>query len=200
MVKNALLNRLRIKIEHHVDKLAQLIAKTQITPNTLTLMSLVVVIIGTPLVVTTRSGLVFAVIVLVSGFLDAVDGAVARVSGMSSLRGALLDSLIDRVCEAFYALYMLILGLNPLVVLVFLSLSFIASYLRARGESLGISLLGVGLMERAERLIGLVIMAIVFEFAGHGAANIVLVVLTGLVGVTVIQRALYIWSNLSSAK
>jgi archaetidylinositol phosphate synthase len=163
-------------------------------------MSLVVVIIGTPLVVTTRSGLVFAVIVLVSGFLDAVDGAVARVSGMSSLRGALLDSLIDRACEAFYALYMLILGLNPLVVLVFLSLSFIASYLRARGESLGISLLGVGLMERAERLIGLVIMAIVFEFAGHGAANIVLVVLTGLVGVTVIQRALYIWSNLSSAK
>jgi archaetidylinositol phosphate synthase len=166
------------------------------SPNTLTLLSLVVVVAGLPMVVITRRGLVLAAVVILSGFLDVLDGAVARVLKASTARGALLDSLIDRVCEAFYAVYALILGLDPLVVTVFLFLSLITSYLRSRGESLGVSLMGVGLMERAERLIGLVITAIVLEVFSHAAANAVLLILACLVGVTVIQRTVYIWRNL----
>lgn len=190
------MNKLRIKIERRVNYVAQLIAKTRMSPNTLTLLSLVVVVAGLPMVVITRRGLVLAAVVILSGFLDVLDGAVARVLKASTARGALLDSLIDRVCEAFYAVYALILGLDPLVVTVFLFLSLITSYLRSRGESLGVSLMGVGLMERAERLIGLVITAIVLEVFSHAAANAVLLVLACLVGVTVIQRTVYIWRNL----
>jgi len=190
------LNKLRIKIESRVNYVAQLIAKTRMSPNTLTLLSLVVVVAGLPMVVITRRGLVLAAVVILSGFLDVLDGAVARVLKASTARGALLDSLIDRVCEALYAVYALILGLDPLVVTVFLFLSLITSYLRSRGESLGVSLMGVGLMERAERLIGLVITAIVLEVFSHAAANAVLLILACLVGVTVIQRTVYIWRNL----
>jgi archaetidylinositol phosphate synthase len=190
------LNKLRIEIERRVNYVAQLIAKTRMSPNTLTLLSLVVVVAGLPMVVITRRGLVLAAVVILSGFLDVLDGAVARVLKASTARGALLDSLIDRVCEALYAVYALILGLDPLVVTVFLFLSLITSYLRSRGESLGVSLMGVGLMERAERLIGLVITAIVLEVFSHAAANAVLLVLACLVGVTVIQRTVYIWRNL----
>lgn len=191
-----MLNKLRIKIERRVNYVAQLIAKTRMSPNTLTLLSLVVVVAGLPMVVITRRGLVLAAVVILSGFLDVLDGAVARVLKASTARGALLDSLIDRVCEALYAVYALILGLDPLVVTVFLFLSFITSYLRSKGESLGVSLMGVGLMERSERLIGLVITAIVLEVFSHAAANAVLLVLACLVGVTVIQRTVYIWRNL----
>lgn len=190
------MNKLRIKIERRVNYVAQLIAKTRMSPNTLTLLSLVVVVAGLPMVVITRRGLVLAAVVILSGFLDVLDGAVARVLKASTARGALLDSLIDRVCEALYAVYALILGLDPLVVTVFLFLSLITSYLRSRGESLGVSLMGVGLMERAERLIGLVITAIVLEVFSHAAANAVLLILACLVGVTVIQRTVYIWRNL----
>lgn len=190
------MNKLRIKIESRVNYVAQLIAKTRMSPNTLTLLSLVVVVAGLPMVVITRRGLVLAAVVILSGFLDVLDGAVARVLKASTARGALLDSLIDRVCEALYAVYALILGLDPLVVTVFLFLSLITSYLRSRGESLGVSLMGVGLMERAERLIGLVITAIVLEVFSHAAANAVLLILACLVGVTVIQRTVYIWRNL----
>lgn len=190
------MNKLRIKIERRVNYVAQLIAKTRMSPNTLTLLSLVVVVAGLPMVVITRRGLVLAAVVILSGFLDVLDGAVARVLKASTARGALLDSLIDRVCEALYAVYALILGLDPLVVTVFLFLSLFTSYLRSRGESLGVSLMGVGLMERAERLIGLVITAIVLEVFSHAAANAVLLVLACLVGVTVIQRTVYIWRNL----
>lgn len=190
------MNKLRIKIERRVNNVAQLIAKTRMSPNTLTLLSLVVVVAGLPMVVITRRGLVLAAVVILSGFLDVLDGAVARVLKASTARGALLDSLIDRVCEALYAVYALILGLDPLVVTVFLFLSLITSYLRSRGESLGVSLMGVGLMERAERLIGLVITAIVLEVFSHAAANAVLLILACLVGVTVIQRTVYIWRNL----
>ncbi len=190
------MNKLRIKIERRVNNVAQLIAKTRMSPNTLTLLSLVVVVAGLPMVVITRRGLVLAAVVILSGFLDVLDGAVARVLKASTARGALLDSLIDRVCEALYAVYALILGLDPLVVTVFLFLSLITSYLRSRGEFLGVSLMGVGLMERAERLIGLVITAIVLEVFSHAAANAVLLVLACLVGVTVIQRTVYIWRNL----
>lgn len=190
------MNKLRIKIERRVNNVAQLIAKTRMSPNTLTLLSLVVVVAGLPMVVITRRGLVLAAVVILSGFLDVLDGAVARVLKANTARGALLDSLIDRVCEALYAVYALILGLDPLVVTVFLFLSLITSYLRSKGESLGVSLMGVGLMERAERLIGLVITAIVLEVFSHAAANAVLLVLACLVGVTVIQRTVYIWRNL----
>jgi len=194
------LNKLRIKLEPFLSKLALVISRTPLTPNTLTLLSLFVVVVGIYLLLTIRRGLLLAIVMLISGFLDAVDGTLARVSGRSTQKGALLDSITDRVCEAFFALMLLLLGLNSYIVLIFLATSFLTSYLRARGESLGVSLSGVGLMERAERLIGLLIVALILEFSYIDVANALLAVLTLLTGVTVIQRFMYIWSRLDSVK
>jgi len=153
-----------------------------------------------PLALLTRNGLVVAAIISITGLLDVIDGAVARVSRRSSLRGALLDSFIDRLCEAILTIAMLILGLNPQIIVVFFTFSFLASYLRAKGESLGVSLSGVGLMERPERLIGLITVALTVDLAGITAANTLLLVLAVLTGITVLQRFLYIWRRLSSVK
>jgi len=194
-VKSALLNKLRSKLEPLLSKLASVLGRTGVSPNAVTLLSLITAITGVLVTLSTRSGLVLGLTVLVSGFFDAIDGALARVQRRSSARGALLDSVADRVCEALFALGILALGLNPYVVCLFLALSSLTSYLRARGESLGVVSAGVGLMERAERLISLLIITTVYELAGLAIANALLTIVVVLTGVTVVQRFLHIWGR-----
>jgi archaetidylinositol phosphate synthase len=79
--------------------------------------------------------------------------------------------------------------------LIYLGFSMIISYERARGESLGISMIGVGLMERGERLLGLMLVTTLFLF-DPGVANIALIVLASLAAFTVVERAVYVWRNL----
>ncbi|HEX5921903.1 MAG TPA: CDP-alcohol phosphatidyltransferase family protein [Nitrososphaeraceae archaeon] len=95
-----------------------------------------------------------SILLLISGFFDIVDGSVARVMKKSTTKGAFLDSNFDKVSEALIFIGIAIGGLsNPILVMIALSTSILVSYLRARAESLGIELEGVGIGERAERLL-----------------------------------------------
>lgn len=90
-----------------------------------------------------------------SGILDYIDGRLARALGQSSKRGAALDSMLDRYSDA-----MVLSGLAWFyrdtwvlaVVLVALAGSLLTSYIRAKGESLGVNA-QVGVMQRAERIV-----------------------------------------------
>lgn len=91
---------------------------------------------------------------LISGFFDIVDGSVARVSKTSTSRGAFLDSNFDKISEALIFIGIAIGGLSsPILAMIALSTSILVSYIRARAESLGIELKGIGIGERAERLL-----------------------------------------------
>ena len=95
-----------------------------------------------------------SILLLISGFFDIVDGSVARVTKKSTTKGAFLDSNFDKVSEALIFIGIAIGGLsNPILAMIALSTSILVSYLRARAESLGIGLKGVGIGERAERLL-----------------------------------------------
>lgn len=95
-----------------------------------------------------------SILLLISGFFDIVDGSVARVMKKSTTKGAFLDSNFDKVSEALIFIGIAIGGLsNPILAMIALSTSILVSYLRARAESLGIDLKGVGIGERAERLL-----------------------------------------------
>jgi archaetidylinositol phosphate synthase len=95
-----------------------------------------------------------SIMLLISGFFDIVDGSVARVSKRSTSRGAFLDSNFDKISEALIFIGIAIGGLSsPILAMIALSTSILVSYLRARAESLGIELKGVGIGERAERLL-----------------------------------------------
>jgi len=105
--------------------------------------------------------LLAALLLLLSGLLDALDGSVARVRGEASPRGALLDSVVDRIEDAIYAYGLLLLGLPQPLVYLLLVLSLLFSYVRARYESLANrSLEGVGLMERGERVIAIAVIVL----------------------------------------
>lgn len=130
------------------------------------------------------------VALLVSGFLDIVDGQVARATNRQSERGAFLDSVSDRIAEAAVFVGMAVGGVAaPQLVVLAVALSMTVSYTRARAESLGISLAGVGIGERAERLAIIAIAAIV---AGAAQAphimDYALALVCVLAGITIVQR------------
>lgn len=99
-----------------------------------------------------------AVLLLLTGLPDALDGAVAKASGTASMRGAYLDSVSDRLSDGLLFAgcgWYLASGDEPRLAILPFGLYIAASlvsYQRAKAESLGYEAKG-GLMERAERFI-----------------------------------------------
>jgi archaetidylinositol phosphate synthase len=123
------------------------------------------------------------VLVIFSGLFDVLDGAVARATGKTSPRGAFLDSTLDRVSEVVVYLGILVGNyVNPFFVLLALSLSLLVSYARAKGDSLGVNLAGIGVGERSERLLVLVV-ASLLSVVGLGV-----LIVGALALVTFVQR------------
>ncbi len=132
-------------------------------------------------------------LLIVSGIFDVLDGAVARVTNRVSKSGAFNDSTLDRLAElAVYAgiIYGNYSSNSPLIVLMALGFSLLVSYTRAKGDSLGVSLSGIGIGERAERLIVL----IVFSILGYVWIGVAIVLI--LAFVTFVQRYLAILKKL----
>jgi archaetidylinositol phosphate synthase len=119
----------------------------------------------------------------VSGFFDVLDGAVARATGRTSRRGAFLDSTLDRVSEIVVFLGILVGGYaSPFLVTLALSLSVLVSYTRAKGDALGVSLAGIGVGERSERLVVLILASLL------GFVEIGVLVVALLALITFVQR------------
>jgi len=109
------------------------------------------------------------------GFLDILDGRVARIRNQVSRSGAFFDSVIDRYAELFVfgGLTFFYKDSWALVTVLVASLgSLMVSYTRARGEALGVSDLNIGLMQRPERIfilgMSMVFSPIVENLFGHG--------------------------------
>ena len=125
------------------------------------------------------------IVFLACGLLDALDGALARLTGTANPFGALLDSVLDRLSEAALflglAIYALEAGFSDdrrlffiVVLLLALIFSQAVSYLRARGEGLGVFIRS-GLMTRSERVVllgaGLLVDQIVWVLLFIAAAS-----------------------------
>jgi CDP-diacylglycerol--glycerol-3-phosphate 3-phosphatidyltransferase len=101
-----------------------------------------------------------AILVLIGGLCDLLDGQLARRLSQGSPKGAFWDSVMDRYGEAF--VFMGILAYlqrfpayspwSGVLVLAAMLGAFSVSYTRARGEGLGVSFPG-GLFTRPERLL-----------------------------------------------
>jgi archaetidylinositol phosphate synthase len=123
------------------------------------------------------------ILLLISGFFDIVDGQVARVNGKSSKKGAFLDSVFDKIAEISIFLGILIGGYSEgYLVLLAIGFSLLVSYTRARAESLGVQLQGMGIGERAERLLVIAIIGII------GYLNYAVVIVIIIAGITFVQR------------
>ena len=141
---------------------ARFLKALKLTPNAVTLLGFAVSVVAAYLV---GSGWLLAggVVFLLGGALDLMDGALARLTGTESPFGALLDSVFDRLGEAALfvglAVYGLRAGFGDHYLMFFMTVLLLAlifsqgvSYLRARGEGLGV-FTRAGVMTRPERVV-----------------------------------------------
>jgi CDP-diacylglycerol--glycerol-3-phosphate 3-phosphatidyltransferase len=142
-------------------------------------------------------------LLLLSGAVDTLDGQVARRGGMVSRFGAFYDSTLDRVGDgatfigiAVYFLTAPGIALplaSAVVCMVAVVSSLLVSYARARAEGLGLDC-KVGVVQRAERLVGLGVPSVLVGAGPDGMVLQAIVVLLALLSaVTVVQRFVYVY-------
>ncbi len=173
----------------------KLLARTPITPNILTWLGFWITVGAAALVIT---GNLFAagLVVLVAGFFDMLDGALARTTNRVTRFGSLLDSTLDRLSEAVLLLSLLVIYTREqqvaesLLVGIALLGSLLVSYIRARIEALGIEC-RVGLFTRPERVIILALGLLLSQF--DYVLVIALAIITFFSFFTAGQRLLYAW-------
>lgn len=141
-------------------------------------------------------------LLLLSGFCDALDGALARLHRETTAFGGFLDSLLDRYADAVVYVGIIVSGLcDALWGLAALIGSLLVSYSRARAEAAGIEMESIGLAERAERIIILVVASIIATFwQPKTAMNTAIILLAILSNLTVLQRSLHVYNKLKKGQ
>ncbi len=165
-----LLNRIRDTMDPFLTKVGTIFASMGLSANFFTWLSLITFTLA-GILYACRSlvgeywvylPLIGSCLILLGGFLDIVDGSVARITKQVSKRGSFLDSTGDRISEAVIFIGIAKGGFaEPTLCMIALSLSFLVSYTRAKAESLQLGLAGLGLGERAERLLLLAVVSLI---------------------------------------
>ena len=148
------------------------------------------------------------IMVLVAGYFDILDGALARRTNQASNFGAVLDSTLDRLSEGIVLLgiaaLVLTTGRDSLftlinrewaVALVVVTLigSVLVSYIRARAEALGIEC-QEGIFTRTERVVVMALCLLVNQIV------IALALIAVLSFVTVGQRLFHVYQKTKTSK
>jgi len=187
-----MLNNLRDSLQPCLEKIGKNFARTGLSPNVWTSIGLAFAFASA---IVYGINIEFALIIggillLISGFFDIVDGQVARVTKKTSTKGAFLDSVFDKIAEVAIFLGILVGGYaEPYLVFLAITLSLLVSYTRARAESVGKSLQGVGIGERAERILVIAIGGIIAGIVGlPEIMEYAVIIVVIIAAITFIQR------------
>lgn len=208
--------RIRRIFKPFVVKIARSLAKKGMTPNNATIVMLLssigvfLYLVFVPLnwvTIAIYGGIVFSI-----GIFDGIDGSIARITNTSSKFGGILDSSLDRISDAliFFAPAARELFKNDMIDASVLKLSFLwivpiwfwticlvigafmTSYIRARATLADKRAdTDVGLLGRSERLIIIVILAIL------NLIPLAIVILAFLANGTAIYRLIKARNSLS---
>ena len=142
-----------------MESVARGFAGAGFTANSLTFVGIVVGIAAACLFAL-RAEILAGFILLLCGFFDVLDGAVARITGRVTAFGGVLDSVADRYVDSLILIGIALGGLGEAGLLpgwawvaAALVGSLMVSYTRARTEAAGSGTLDVGIAERGERLL-----------------------------------------------
>ncbi len=109
-----------------------------VTPNRLTLLSFFVSGVLAPLFILKGELLFSGILVYVGALLDSLDGDLARVRGISSKEGAILDAVLDRYIDLFLISALILYDRECLEWgLVAMVGSALVPYVRAKTEAVG---------------------------------------------------------------
>jgi CDP-diacylglycerol--glycerol-3-phosphate 3-phosphatidyltransferase len=197
--------RIQQRARQLVTAIIQPLAYLGVTPNTLTIVGLLLSVVAA-LVIAQGYMFVGGLLILLAGVFDMFDGAMARVRNAATTFGAFLDSTLDRYSESIILFGLLYYALQHpglqdvlwpapheqtwMILFVFIAVvgSLMVSYTKARAEGLGIEC-KTGLLARPERVI---ILAIgLLTNTGIWA----LALLAVLSHVTAVERIIAVWQN-----
>jgi len=188
-------SKLKEQFENTVRGFVKPLGGLGVTPNHLTMLGIALAGV-TAYIYTKVPGnkeylLYAAGMFIVSGFVDAIDGVLARSTGKVTKFGGFFDSVADRYSDAIVYSGVIAAGLcNLWAGLLALFGSMLVSYARARAEMEGVKMAGIGLAERAERMIFLALCTAA-SYWYPDALNIGVLILAALAHLTVLQRSLY---------
>jgi CDP-diacylglycerol--glycerol-3-phosphate 3-phosphatidyltransferase len=148
-------DQMRIVFKGVTEPIAGFFNRIGLLPNTMTLLGLAGNVIGA-ILLAQGNMLWGGILILIMGPVDAPDGTMARLRGMTGNFGAFVDSVSDRYSELiiFGGLIYYYAQQNDMVssIAVYAAAagSVLVSYIRSRGQSLGWDT-KVGILTRAER-------------------------------------------------
>ena len=180
---------------YFIQPTVRLFARTPITPSALTWFGFLLTI-GAAVLITQGHLLAAGMVVLIAGFFDILDGALARHINQTTRFGALLDSTLDRLSDGIPLLGILVLYTREpstagiLLAGVALLGSLMVSYVRARGEALGMEC-QEGLFTRPERVVVLTLGLLLSQF--DYALIVALTIIVIFSFITVGQRLAHLW-------
>jgi CDP-diacylglycerol--glycerol-3-phosphate 3-phosphatidyltransferase len=178
------------------------LTRAGVSPNALTTVG-TTILVGAGVAFGIAQVRIGGLLLLVSGVIDMLDGRVAREGNIVTKFGAFYDSTLDRIGEsalfAGIAVFFVAGGVPQgwvvpalLATLVALVAGLTVSYARARAEGLGLEC-KVGIVQRAERILGLGVPSLVFSAGPQGfLLAAVVAVLAVLSVVTVVQRVVHV--------
>jgi len=191
-----MLNKLRPYVKIVLDPIAE---RMKINPNIITMAGLLVSLVAAYMFA--RGDLLLGgVFIALSGFVDMLDGAIARKNQTNTPFGGVLDSTMDRFADVFILMGIIYGGfVDWFIGILALLASFTVSYVRARAESEGIKC-DVGIAERPERLVILMAGAFLGYFFNPSLMYWAVVIVMVLGYLTVIQRLYHSWRELNTRK
>jgi len=199
--------KVRTALKSKAEWFAVGLLRLGITPNTMTVVGLVLSLAAAHFYyiapsTTLRFYYLAAFLLGFSGLCDAVDGTMARLGNRVTSFGGYLDSVLDRYSDGVVILGITlgllgtsILGVDIVVWgLAAVIGSITVSYSRAKAESLGIQMEGVGFAERAERAAIIVVTSLFLR------PDLGILLVAVAANLTVLQRGIHVYRKLKGGR
>jgi len=184
------------------EALKPFVKRVPLKPNTLSILAFLLTVGSAVCLLFAPSSndvliLAGAVLISISGFLDALDGEVARAKGLASKKGDFTDHVLDRYADVVILMGMLLL-VEPLYLLFAIEGVLLTSYMGTQAQALGLGRLYSGIMGRADRLV-IIILILIFEFVflpGYRILKWGVIAIAILSNGTAIERAIVVYKKL----
>lgn len=200
------LDDLREASRSFTEPVAGIVERLGLTPNMLSILSLCFSFLAFLFYYLSASDhrmlLGAAVMVMLNGLADAVDGALARRMGHADHRGDFLDHVIDRYSDVLILSGIIFAGyvtweIGLLAVVGVL----MTSYIGTQAQAVSLKRCYGGMLGRADRLVFLIIATLANALYPHRIEGLQIlgwtVVITMLLShITALQRFVYIWRRL----
>lgn len=138
-----------------IHTLASPLARAGWSPNAVTTLGLLVAVLALPAAAAGGGWLwIAAVLVLLSGVVDSLDGAIAVMTGRTTKWGFVWDSVADRISDVVYLAALWLVGAPGQLCAAAIVLTFLLEYTRARAVAAGMDEVGVlSVWERPSRVL-----------------------------------------------